>query len=348
MAMAYPLIHITDLYHPPQDPDDHIDLATVMALPEFELKAVILDVTRRFLDGSPGKDMPRDPGFLPVVQLGYLTGRAIPVAVGPPDPLTSHHDDVRNRPAREQAGIELLMEVLRSSPEPVLISVVGSARVLAAAFNRAPSLLKEKTRAVILNAGATSLHKEWNVQLDPAAYRAVWRSGLPIDWYPCASDKGGFDTQHPHSTCWQTDQRKLFDNLPEPLAGWFCHAFSGSMRGDIIRALKEQGHGAVWEHILSAKRTMWATASLILGAGRKLIHTSNGWRFSPSAGPPGGESIPMELIPIEATVTDENEVEWGKTEEASKYRIFQREPGGEYATAMAEALNALLRTIDTQ
>ena len=56
----------------------------------------------------------------------------------------------------------------------------------------------------------------------------------------------------------------------------------------------------------------------------------------------------MELIPIEATVTDENEVEWGKTEEASKYRIFQREPGGEYATAMAEALNALLRTIDTQ
>ena len=53
----------------------------------------------------------------------------------------------------------------------------------------------------------------------------------------------------------------------------------------------------------------------------------------------------MELLPIEANVTDENEVEWRKTEEASKYRVFQREPGAEYAAAMTEALNALLRTI---
>jgi hypothetical protein len=346
--MPHPLIHITDLYHPPQDPDDHIDLATVVALKEFDLKAVILDVTRRFLDGLPGKDMSRDPGFLPVVQLGYLAGRAIPVAVGPPDSLADQNDNVRNRPAREQAGIELFLEVLHSSPEPVLISVVGSARVLAAAFNRAPSLLKEKTRTVILNAGATSLHKEWNVQLDPAAYRAVWRSGLPIDWYPCASDKGGFDTRHPHTTCWQTDQRKLFDNLPEPLAGWFCHAFSGSMRGDIIRALKEQGHGAVWEEILSQKRTMWATASLILSAGRNLVHTSKGWRFSPATGESHAGTIPMKLIPIEASVTDDNEVAWRKTAETSKYRIFQREPGGEYDAAMAEALNALLRSIRTE
>ena len=120
------------------------------------------------------------------------------------------------------------------------------------------------------------------------------------------------------------------------------------MRGDIIRALKEQGHGAVWEHILSAKRTMWATASLILGAGRKLVHTSDGWRFSPSTGESHAGTIPMKLIPIEASVADDNEVAWRQTKETSKYRIFQREPGGEYATAMAEALSVLLRTIDTQ
>lgn len=343
--MPYPLIHITDLYHPPQDPDDHIDLATVIALEEFDLKAVILDVTRRFLDGS--FDVPRDPGFVPVSQLGYITGRTIPVAVGPPDPLSDEHDDARNRPPREQAGIELLLETLRSSPQPVFISVVGSTRALAAAYNRSPALVKEKTRAVILNAGATSHHKEWNVELDPAAYRAVWRSGLPIDWYPCASDKGGFDTLHPNSTCWQADQKSLFHNLPAQLAAWFNYAFSGSARGDGIRAVQEPVRGDAWEEILSATRTMWATASLILCSGRSLVRTSHGWRFSPPATEPHREIIPMRLLPIEAVVTEENEVVWKTSERVTGYQVFRREPGEQYGPAMAEALNALLRSIQT-
>jgi pyrimidine-specific ribonucleoside hydrolase len=345
--MPIPLIHITDLYHPPQDPDDHIDLATVLALTEFDLKAVILDITRRFIDGSPGKDMPRDPGFVPVAQLGYISGRSIPVAAGPPDPLIDYNDDVHDRHMQEQAGIELLLEVLQSSADPVFISVVGSARVVAAAYNRAPDLLIEKTRAVLLNAGATSIHKDWNVQLDPAAYVTLWRSGLPIDWYPCASDKGGFDTLHPHNTCWHTDHRRLFKDLPDLLAGWFCHACTGSMRGDIIRALREQGYGAVWEHVLSAKRNMWSTASLVLSAGRRLERTHSGWRFSASSGESQSRIIPMEVIPIDATVTDTGEVDWQYIKKASKYRLFKREPGGEFDAAMTEALNALLCTIDT-
>src|SRR5579872_7145237 len=38
-----PLIHCTDLFHPPGDPDDHVDLATVFALPPFDVRAIILD-----------------------------------------------------------------------------------------------------------------------------------------------------------------------------------------------------------------------------------------------------------------------------------------------------------------
>lgn len=93
---------------------------------------------------------------------------------------------------------------------------------------------------------------------------------------------------------------------------------------------------------------MWATASLILGAGRTLAHTSNGWRFSPSTGESHAGIISMKLVPIEATITDENEVEWRITEKTSSCRIFQRESGGEYALAMTEALNALLQTIGTE
>lgn len=36
-----PFIHTTDLYSPPQDPDDHVDLATVFALPELDPAARI-------------------------------------------------------------------------------------------------------------------------------------------------------------------------------------------------------------------------------------------------------------------------------------------------------------------
>ncbi len=128
-----PLLHITDLYHPPQDPDDQLDLATVVALPEFDLKGVVLDVSQRFLDGAPaGFDIPRDPGFIPVMQLGYLTGRSFPVAVGPAQPLTHPSDDARDRPRQEQAGIDLILEVLHTSTQPVVISVVGSTRALTA------------------------------------------------------------------------------------------------------------------------------------------------------------------------------------------------------------------------
>ena len=37
-----PIVHYTDLFHPPDDPDDHVDLATLFALPEFDIRATEL------------------------------------------------------------------------------------------------------------------------------------------------------------------------------------------------------------------------------------------------------------------------------------------------------------------
>ena len=119
-AKPIPFIHTTDLYNPPQDPDDHVDLATVYALPELDLRAVILDPSRKFLRQL-------DPGFVPAAQMNYLAERAVPVAAGPIDPLRSSSDTAKDRPRREQAGIELLVDVLGRSEEPAFVSVVGSA-----------------------------------------------------------------------------------------------------------------------------------------------------------------------------------------------------------------------------
>ncbi len=257
-----PFIHTTDLYNPPQDPDDHVDLATVYALPELDLRAVILDPTRKFIPQH-------DPGFVPVTQLNYLTGRAVPVAAGPMDPLRSAADTAKDRPHREQAGIELLLDTLRRSHQPVIVSVVGSARTIAAAWNGDPKLLQEKVRWLAVNAGATTGKPgaEWNVDLDVHAWIGLFRSRLPIQWYPCTGEHGptGLD---PHNTYWPVSHRQLFEGLPEPLRAYFDYAFHHPTRGDVIRALSVLGTGPSWEKVLAGQRNMWSTASLVMAAGR--------------------------------------------------------------------------------
>jgi hypothetical protein len=339
-----PLVHITDLYHPPQDPDDHIDLATIAALDEFDLKAVILDVTQKFLLSAPaGFDIKRDPGFLPVAQLGYLLGRSIPTASGPMLPLSSPDDDVRNRPRREQAGVNLLLDCLDASPEPVVVALVGSARVLTAAYNRDPVLVRRKIRSVLLNAGSTGGPKrEWNVGLDTEAYKGLWRSGLPLQWYPCAVVTGAFNPDHEHGTYWKATHKELFRAVSPPLRAWFYFALTGDKRGDLIAALEEEPTAAEWEKILAHSRNMWGTASLVMAAGRVLAQTGEGWRFNPSGTATPGTVWPWRLDPIHAEVEPDAMVRWRLSEGTGNARLFGRERRPGFGNAMAEALAELL------
>lgn len=332
-----PFFHTTDLYNPPQDPDDHVDLATVFALPELDLRAVILDPTRKFVGQH-------DPGFVPVAQLNYLTGRAVPVAAGPIDPLRSPSDAGKDRPRREQAGIELLLHALSRCEEPALVSVVGSARVVAAAWNREPKLLQQKIRAVLVNAGATTGKPgaEWNVDLDVHAWIALLRSGLPILWYPCTGEHGptGLD---PHNTYWPVSHRRLFDGLPQPLRAYFDYAFNHHARGDIIRALSALGNGPSWEKVLAGQRNMWSTASFIMAAGRVLAKTAEGWRFIAKENAGGLKLQTLEMLPVSHEVDDAGVVRWSLKPEPGNVRIFRRKPDEEHVRAMGEATNWLLR-----
>ncbi len=336
-AATIPFIHTTDLYNPPQDPDDHVDLATVFALPEFDLRAVILDPTRKFIGQH-------DPGFVPVAQLNYLTGRAVPVAAGPLDALRSPTDTARDRPRREQAGIELLLHALSRCEEPAFVSVVGSARVIAAAWNREPKLLQQKIKAVLVNAGATTGKPgaEWNVDLDVHAWVALLRSGLPILWYPCTGEHGptGLD---PHNTYWPVSHRRLFDGLPQPLRAYFDYAFNYHARGDIIRVLSTLGQGPSWEKVLSGQRNMWSTASFILAAGRVLAQTPDGWRFIRREQAGEMKLQTLEMLPIRCEVDDAGVVRWSPKPEPRNIRIFRRKPDEEHVRAMGEATNWLLR-----
>ena len=316
-----------------------------MALPEFDVKCVLLDITTKFLNAAPqGFDVARDPGFVPVIQLGYLLGRTIPVAVGPFEPLRAENDTAADRTAAEQSGIDLLLQTLRSSAEPVVISMVGSARLVAAAFNREPELLRTRTKSILLNAGSmTTTKPEWNVTLDVHAYKRLWKSGLPIHWYPCATEQGAFDEEH--GTHWKATQRLLLKDLSPAMLAWFEFSLAANRRGDFISSLGNAGHGAAWETILSDKRNMWSTASLVMAAGRTLSQTSEGWRFVSGSGS-STSRWPMFLDPISASVREDGNIEWQTTLGSTDHRIFRRQPGREYGTAMGEALHALLQTMN--
>lgn len=344
---SIPLIHTTDLYHPPQDPDDQIDLATLLALPEYDLQGVVLDITERFLHEAPrGYDIPRDPGYVPVSQMAYITGQAIPMTQGPIHPLGSPGDTAKDVSSKEQAGIEMVIDLLKENDMPVTVSVTGSPRALTAAYNREPDLLREKVKTVLLNAGSTGGPKiEWNVRLDPEAYVGLWQSDLPIDWFPPGTETGAFDPNHKRGTYWKAVHRDLFRDLPPLIRGYLTHALAGNLRGDIIRALREQGSGAVWRNILSGERHLWSTASLVMGANRVLGRTNEGWRFIPKTDAADQDIWPWRLDSICASVDKTGNVNWHEIAGNSRRRIFGRRAGKEFSTAMTEALNALLKGI---
>jgi hypothetical protein len=284
------------------------------------------------------------------MQASVLAGRSIPVAVGPREPLHGLGDDCADRPGTEQAGIALLLSLLEAATEPVLVSVVGSARVLAAAINRNPNLLRERVGAILLNAGATEGdEQEWNVALDSVAFATLWRSGLPIRWYPCATKEGAFDPEPERGTHWAATHEQLLVQVPDRWRGWFAYGLSGCARGDILRALDELGQGAIWEHLLPAKRCLWSTASLVMGAGRELRRTAGGWRFVPAGAVPDGDGWPWRLDPITATIEEDAQVRWTESGDKAPHSLFGRQPGADYGVAMTEATAALLGTLpDTE
>ena len=345
-----PLIHTTDLYHPPDDPDDHIDLATVFALDEFDLRAVVFDTSHPRLDShAPGAPV-MEPGFVPVAQLCFLTGRSVPCASGLRAPFGSPVDKALDRPRQEQAGVELLLRALRDSPAPAIVTVLGSARQLMAAFNREPELVKRKVRTVVLNAGPSDDDTtEWNVRLDVHAYVGLFRSGLPIDWYPCHSRLISNSNTTDRNSFWRASHADLFRGLPPPLFAWFVHAFAGNQRGDMLRALREQGKGSAAQAILSGRRNLWCTASLALAAGRVLAKVPDGWRFASASLVPAGTPVHLlALDPVTVTIRPDGHTKWELSSKPGKIRLFRRDPGPAHEPAMTEALNALLRSLPVE
>lgn len=353
-TMRTPLIDITDIYHPPQDPGDNVDLIAAYALPEVDLRAVIFDVTGRYRrpyinDADHSYDDPagsRDAGFIPVWQLNSIFGRDVPCAAAPYEAMTSPDDPMRDAPPFQQQGIELMLRVLRDSADPVNIVSFGSARPLAVAFNREPRLLREKVHEVFLCAGgAPPGFVEWNVQLDPHAFVRVLRSGLNVSIYPCATERNAFD-MGPHNTFWQMTDFNLIRNVAPPLQRYLAYAFERSTRTDFLAALEDDVPEERIAAIAARPHNVWETDVWMHVANRKLVRHADGrHRIIPAADvSPTDHVIISERIPCTLDVHDDGQFEFTRADAPTPTRIFRRTDPQEHQRALREALPALYAT----
>jgi hypothetical protein len=279
-----PIIDVTDLYQPFQDPGDNFDLLTAYAIPEVELKAVILDAHdsfRKRISDHPilhdsDKNGPRDPGFISVLQLNYIFNRNVPAAAGPFTMMKSPEDKMMDIPGFQQQGVELILKVLQESPEPVTILSFGSARPIAVAYNRNPQLFESKVKRILLSAGSSSAgHLEWNVALDPNATVRLLRSHLPIDIFPCATKDGPFSYES-HNSYWRLPDLHFVEQMNPKLRRYLDYAFGRVCQCDFLRAIDGDAAPAEPTEAYSHPHNIWETAIWMAVSHRLLVRHNDG------------------------------------------------------------------------
>ena len=335
-AQPVPVIYCTDLFHPHDDPDDHFDLATLYALPELEVKCIVLD---------QGDQQLQRPGRIPIAQLNHLTGHSLPSFPGLARPLTSPADTGRDQPSQFQGGVQAILDTLRASDHPVALIAVGSLRDVAAAWNREPSLLRAKLGRLLLFIGeaANPDFREYNVGLDPAAYTAILRSGLPIAWVPCFD--GGLWQNGGHASFWQATHGDLLSAAPPPLVQFFRFALE-KPAADPLPFLAEPVDVEARTRLFAQTRNLWCTAIFGALAGRRVVEQDG--RFiarPPAAGEPRELHLDHGVFgfrEISVTVDDNAVVRPATGPDARTLWQFEIRDRPRYARAMTEATADLL------
>jgi len=353
-AAHTPIIDVTDLYHPPQDCGDNWDLIAAYALPEVDLKAVVLDCTEQFrkpVCDHPNPALrdnsgPRDPGFIPVLQLNYLFNRNVPAACGPFSAMKSPQDKMLDAPAFQQQGIELILKTLKESPEQVEILSFGSARAIAAAYNREPELFKSKLKLLHLCAGASSPDfLEWNVALEPQAIVCLLRSPLPIAIYPCAAKEGPF-AYGPHNCFWKLPDLRFLERVNPRLRSYLAYAFERSKRVDFLRAVDEDPAASMLENIYRRPLNVWETSVWLCVSKRQLVRRADGsHRIIPASEVlPADTVLQNDLRPCRVQVKDDGLFSFEVSTEPSNFHLYTRGDARANEQALREAVPALYQS----
>lgn len=327
MAKKVHVVYGTDLFHPHDDPDDHYDLATLFAIPSFEIEAILLDL---------GDRQRERPGRVPVEQMLRITGRKAPYAAGLSKPLASPQDKALDRPAEDQKAIELLIATLHTSAEPVTVITAGSLRDVCAAFNRAPELFKAKLARLYINVGSAERSGELNVTLDLFAFLGVMRSGLPVYWCPCMPVQ-----PNPYSTYWKFPQGQMLEGLPRPVLNYFVYALQRVRTDELDPTAAIDGDLRMWRQLPGLmERNMWCTASFLDAAGWGVRKTAAGYVPTPQPGPDSAEIL--SFVPAMVDLDEKGQTRSIKEDPQGPIHVFKTLDNKRYQQAMTDCLRWLL------
>jgi hypothetical protein len=343
-----PLIYSTDLFHPADDPDDTFDLATMFALTEFDVRAIVLDNAKNRQETRLGRP--------PLDQMMAITGRKVRYAVGLSELLTSAEDKGEGQPAKYQGGVEMILSCLRESAEPVTLFETGSCRDFAAAFNRDPDLFRRKVKALYCVTGTGGQgevpQKDWNVMLDPWAYFRMFDTGVPFYWGSTRPSVKSQSRGGTYSTSYWADQDKVIGACALPVRNYFVHGLTRSTT-DPLEFLKSGPHP--WP---GGQRAMWCTAQLCHAAGRSIYQRGPGdyAALSPADAAAAGLADKrvdlFDFVPVSARAVDAPKVLAIEIQPASakpNALLFRRlDKDDSYHAIMDRVLTNLLATLGRQ
>ena len=246
------LIHLTDIFHPHGDPDDHYDLATVFALHaqgRLELKYVVCDY--------PPPHRVGDPALCAIAQLNEITGSDVIGRVAPSD---------------EALAGERLLELMREADRPVCFSIVGSTVSVASAIKKDPALFSKKCAGIYMCAG-TGVETpggalEYNVRLHASAYSTIFTAPCPVYWVPCYStitpegEQGGL-----YGSVYCIEQCEMLMRLPKRMQNYFLYMLSRSQDPRYLRYLDYDIDEALLTEHGKNKRRLWSTPALLTIGG---------------------------------------------------------------------------------
>jgi hypothetical protein len=325
------MLHATDLFRPHVDPDDHWDLACMYALArlgDIDLKAVVIDFP------PTGKD----PDIAAVAQLNHITGLAVPVVVGSPLRMKSRDDIQPYAGPSDHNAADMVLDVLRASPQPVVINITGCCRDIALAGKKDPQLFKKKCAAIYLNAGAGSPKNdpgaklEYNVSLDRAAYAAIFDLPCPLYWMPWFVREYG--------TFYKFRQSKILRDLSDKMQNYFAYMLGKVKSSDWLQYLTGEKDGKLLAQHGANDRNMWCTAGFLHATGNSVSRRGD---ILPAD--KAGTSSVFTFDPIQVRCSDNGVTEWATDDKSKDRYIFHVRDVKNYQAAVTQAMKSLLMSL---
>ncbi|MBN2137251.1 MAG: hypothetical protein JW720_05560 [Sedimentisphaerales bacterium] len=338
-ASPIPVLHVTDLFRPHMDPDDHWDLACVYAqafLGQIDLKAVVIDF--------PVKD--RDPDIAAVAQLNHITGLTVPIAVGSPKPFKAHGNVTPNPADSDYNAARLILDVLDKNPQGLIINITGCSRDVALAGRINPGLFTKNCAAIYLNAGAGEPKKpadaelEYNVNLDATAHAAIFDLPCPIYWMPCFEQTRSLWVVRQFGTYYKFRQDRILPHLSERMQNYFASMLGKVQSADWLRYLNGPRDEKLLEEQGRAYRNMWCTAGFFHAIGKTVVADG---RIIPTGQTPDRPVYAFE--PIKVACTDSAGAQWTPDPNSQNRHIFRILDIENYPSAMTKAMKSLLTTL---